>query len=102
MSVVPGCEGESDVAAEGKKRGFGGRIEDEVLGDGAVAGVLLVSEDEDDAVAVGGGVGVGENRFVRGSLMALDLGEMVKCVRRKLDGANSYLYNGPKELSMDR
>lgn len=102
MSVVPGCEGESDVAAEGKKRGFDGGVGDEVLGGGVVTGVLLVSEDGDDAVAVGGGVGVGENRLVRGSLMALDLGGMVECMRMKSDGANSYLYNGPKEFSMDR
>lgn len=81
MSVVPGCDGESDVAAEGKKRGFGG-VEDEVLGDGVMAGVLLVSEDGGDALAVGGGVGVGENRLVRGSLIALDLHGMVECVRR--------------------
>lgn len=85
VSVVPGREGESDVAAEGKKWGFEGGVGgvDEVVSGGVPAGV--VPEVGVDVVAVGGGVGagVGENRLVRGSL-ALDL------------------YRGPKELSMDK
>jgi hypothetical protein len=98
VSVVPGCDGESDVAAEGKKRGFEEEAEDEAMEGGVPAGVLVAG---DDAVAVGGGVGVGENRLIRGSLMALDL---VECLsrRERSQTMRSYLYRGPKELSMDR
>jgi hypothetical protein len=80
VSVVPGFEGESDVAAEGKKRGFDWGAEDEVAR-GVVAPLVLAdSETGDDAVADGGGVGVGENRLIRVSLMALDLVEIYERV----------------------
>lgn len=98
MSVVPGFEGESDVAAEGKKGGFGGGADNDAVRDWVADEVL---EDSDDVVVVGGGVGVGENRLVRGLLMALDLVGMDVWVKGS-QTVRPYLYSGPKELSMDR
>ena len=97
MSVVPGCEGDSDVAAEGKKRGFEGGTNDEVASGGVPTGVA----EAEDVVVLGGGVGVGDNRLIRGLLLALDLvGWFSGCERSQTLG--SYLYKGPKELSIDR